>query len=78
VGLSATPGLLVTGLTPGGAAVLAGLRRGDLLIELNGAELRSEHDLHVALAGSPDSLTFGYLRAEMRDSATVNLPSLRK
>ncbi len=76
VGLSPTPGLLVTDLAPGGAAVHAGLRRGDLLIDLDGTALRSEHDLHVALVRSPASLTFDYLRGEQRGKVTVPIPLL--
>lgn len=41
VGLSDTPGLLVTDVTAGGAAERAGVRPGDLLVALDGTELRS-------------------------------------
>jgi DNA-binding MarR family transcriptional regulator len=75
VGLAPTPGLLVTDLVPGQSAALAGLRRGDLLIELDGSPLLSEHDLHIALAGSPVSLAVQYLRGEQRGSTTLHLPN---
>jgi DNA-binding MarR family transcriptional regulator len=76
VGLTPTPGLLVTDLVPGRAAALAGLRRGDLLIKLDGSDLLSEHDLHTALARRPVSLVVDYLRGEQRGSATVHPPTL--
>jgi DNA-binding MarR family transcriptional regulator len=41
VGLSDTPGLLVTAVAPGSPADGAGVRAGDLLVSLDGAELRS-------------------------------------
>jgi DNA-binding MarR family transcriptional regulator len=56
VGLSDTPGLLVTDVEPAGAAATAGILVGDLLVEVDGVPLRScvtlaEHTREAAGAG---------------------------
>lgn len=43
------PGLFIDELTPGGAAQLAGIRQGDVLIGLNGDPITSEDELSAAL-----------------------------
>lgn len=43
------PGVLLAGVRPGSAAEVGGLKRGDLLVELAGAEIRDIHDLMFVL-----------------------------
>ncbi|HZI63391.1 MAG TPA: PDZ domain-containing protein, partial [Thermoanaerobaculia bacterium] len=43
------PGVLLAGVRPGGPAEQAGMRRGDLLVELGGRAVRDIHDLMFAL-----------------------------
>ncbi len=43
------PGVLLAGVRPGGPAEQAGMRRGDLLVELAGRAVRDIHDLMFAL-----------------------------
>jgi Tol biopolymer transport system component len=43
------PGVLLAGVRAGGPAEKAGLRRGDLLVELGGKEIRDIHDLMFVL-----------------------------
>ena len=45
-------GLLLSGVRPGGGAEKAGLRRGDLIVELAGAEIRDIHDVMFVLRRS--------------------------
>ncbi|HWS56507.1 MAG TPA: PDZ domain-containing protein, partial [Pyrinomonadaceae bacterium] len=47
-----TRGLLVTGLDPDGPAAEAGIRRGDLIQELNRRPVATREDLRAALAGA--------------------------
>ena len=41
--------MLLAGVRPGGPADAAGMRRGDLLVELGGRPVRDIHDLMFAL-----------------------------
>lgn len=43
------PGVLLAGVRPGSAAEVGGLKRGDLLVELAGTEIRDIHDLMFVL-----------------------------
>jgi Tol biopolymer transport system component len=43
------PGVLLAGVRPGSAAEKAGMRRGDLLVELSGAAIRDIHDFMFVL-----------------------------
>jgi len=47
-----TPGVLLAGVRPGGAAEKAGMRRGDILIRLGKHEIRSVQDLGFALSAA--------------------------
>ena len=68
-------GLLVAQVTPGGPADRAGLRRGDLLLALDGAPLRATTTLLEALdrAHPGDRLRFDLLRAGASLSLEVTL-----
>jgi Tol biopolymer transport system component len=46
------PGVLLAGVRPGGPAEQAGLRRGDLLVELSGKPIRDIHDFMYILQNS--------------------------
>lgn len=62
VGLDERPGLLVLGTAPGGAAAIAGLRTGDLLVRSRTRELRSLTCLHQALQAAGASLPLEAVR----------------
>lgn len=76
MGLSDTPGLLVSEVTPGSPAEHAGLQEGDLLTAVDGAALRSCVDLaqhtHPGPAGA---LTFTVLRGSDALEVTVATPA---
>jgi hypothetical protein len=50
-------GVLLAGTRPGGPADLAGMRRGDLLVELAGTPIRDIHDLMFVLRGAKPGQT---------------------
>jgi DNA-binding MarR family transcriptional regulator len=54
VGLSDTPGLLVSAVEPGGPADAAGLVRGDLIVEMNGESAVSAVAFAELLEGLPE------------------------
>jgi DNA-binding MarR family transcriptional regulator len=73
VGLSDTPGLLVTEVAPGSAAARAGIERGDLITAIDGASTTSSAGLALLLdelAGCP-AATVTLLRGN--DQATAEL-----
>src|SRR5690348_609860 len=73
VGLSDTPGLLVTSVTAGSPAQRAGLQEGDLLTAVDGVPLRSCVDLaEWTRSGGDQPLTFSVLRGS--DRLDVSLP----
>jgi serine protease Do len=50
LGLSGRSGALVSDVTSGGPASMAGIRSGDVIVGFNGKEIRDEHDLPQAVA----------------------------
>lgn len=75
VGLSDTPGLLVTSTGPGGAAEAAGLRPGDLLVTVDRKPLRScvtlaDHTARAAATGT--GLRLGVLRGEQQIDLAIS------
>ena len=48
-------GLLVKAVVPGSAADSAGVKKGDILLELNGNKLTSAKDIHNAVKNKPDA-----------------------
>lgn len=80
VGLPIRDGLLVQGVEDGSPADRAGLRRGDLLVEAGGRELRSGDDLFAALdALEPGgSLTLAVVRGTEELSVAVGFAETRE
>lgn len=76
VGLSDTPGLLVTDTIAGTPAADAGLARGDLIVAVDGAESRAEDVLAAAIgrAGAGGALRLSVLRGDEAREVTVRLP----
>lgn len=76
VGLSDTPGLLVTDTIAGTPAAAAGLSRGDLIVAVNGAESRSEDVLAQAVsrAGPGGRLQLSVLRGNDPHQVTLHVP----
>jgi DNA-binding MarR family transcriptional regulator len=70
-GLRDHVGLLVTAVTPGRAAQVAGLRRGDLIVAAGGEPVRCVGDLVKALSDADGGLAITYLRADRRRSARL-------
>ena len=66
------PGVLLAGVRPGSAAEQAGLRRGDLLVELSGARtIRDIHDfMYVLQRAKPGEKTTAVV---VRDGQKVSL-----
>jgi DNA-binding MarR family transcriptional regulator len=77
VGLSDTPGLLVSGTIEGTPAATAGLARGDLIVAVDGAESRSEDVLARAIdrAGPGGRLRLSVLRGNDQHQVTVAIPA---
>jgi DNA-binding MarR family transcriptional regulator len=76
VGLSDTPGLLVTESIEGTPAAAAGLARGDLIVGVDGIESRSEDVLAQAIerAGPGGRLRLSVLRGNDHHQVTVTVP----
>lgn len=79
VGLSDTPGLLITDTIAGTPAAAAGLARGDLIVAVDGTESRSEDVLAQAIsrAGPGGRLRLSLLRGNDHHQATIHLPASR-
>lgn len=77
VGLSDTPGLLITETIAGTPAAVAGLARGDLIVAVDGAESRSEDVLAAAVdrAGPGGRLVVSVLRGDEPHQVTVRIPA---
>jgi DNA-binding MarR family transcriptional regulator len=77
VGLSDTPGLLITDTIPGTPAATAGLARGDLIVAVDGIESRSEDVLAQAInrKGPGAELWLSVLRGNDPHQVTVHIPA---
>jgi serine protease Do len=65
-------GLLVLGVSPGGAASVASLMIGDILVGVDGALFRSVNDLEIALQGNGERiLNLLFLRGDRRNIRRV-------
>lgn len=71
VGLSNTPGLLVTETLPGSAAARAGIAQGDLLTAVDGQEVRDGQALAGALLTGDGSVCVSLLRGETRETVAL-------
>jgi DNA-binding MarR family transcriptional regulator len=72
VGLSDRTGLLVDSVTPAGPAAAAGIRAGDVLLEVDGRPLASAVDLATATTAPTAGLEFVVLRGERRRTVTLD------
>ena len=75
LGLSAPSGILIRDLHPDSPLTSAGLRRGDLIIELDGdlVNSRQELDFRLATLGAGSTARLTYLRDEQERRASVRL-----
>jgi len=65
-------GLLVMGVTPGGAASIASLMIGDILVGIDGVLFRSVNDLEIALQGAVEGiLKLLFVRGDRRNIRRV-------
>ena len=73
LGMDEEHGVVITGIAPGSPAASAGLRREDVILEVDKAEIRSVKDLEKSLGESGD----GALLLIRRGDATVFVPIKR-
>ena len=73
LGMDEDHGVVITGVAPGSPAATAGLRREDVILEVDKAEIRSVADLEKSLGESGD----GALLLIRRGDATVFVPIKR-
>jgi serine protease Do len=73
LGVDEEHGVVITGVAPGSPAATAGLRREDVILEVDKAEIRGVKDLEKSLAGAED----GALLLIRRGDATVFVPIKR-
>jgi serine protease Do len=73
LGMDEDHGVVITGIAPGSPAASAGLRREDVILEVDKAEIRSVKDLEKTLGESGD----GALLLIRRGDATVFVPIKR-
>jgi S1-C subfamily serine protease len=73
-------GVLLAGTRPGGPADRAGMRRGDVLVELAGTAIRDIHDLMFVLRGAKPGQTSSavVLRDGERVTLTVTFDQARR
>jgi serine protease Do len=73
LGMDEANGVVITGVAPGSPAANAGLRREDVVLEVDKAEIKSVADLEKSLGESGD----GALLLIRRGDATVFVPIKR-
>ena len=73
LGVDEEHGVVITGVAPGSPAATAGLRREDVILEVDKAEIRGVKDLEKSLANADD----GALLLIRRGDATVFVPIKR-
>lgn len=76
VGLSDVAGVLVRGVSPDGPADGAGIREGDLIVQVDGRQIADVDDLHDALDAAPEDKEFRVvlLRGTDEVEVTVTIP----
>jgi DNA-binding MarR family transcriptional regulator len=75
VGLRDRVGLLVTNVTASGPAAAAGLRRGDLVVRVDGQPVRCVYDVAEALAGDNAEISLEYVRGERSRTVRMRVPA---
>ncbi len=80
LGLESRKGALVSQVTPGGPADTAGLRRGDVIVSLDGKPIDDLIELPRAVAKAPlgSTVTLGVLREGQRFTAEVEIGKLEE
>jgi S1-C subfamily serine protease len=73
VGLTNTPGLLVTDVVAGAAAARAGVVSGDLLVAVDDSPTRSEAALNAALEAAGRTAALHLLRGDSPVTLEINL-----
>jgi serine protease Do len=75
LGLGIRDGVLVSNVMPDTPAARAGLQRGDVIVEVDGARTRNAGQLrnHIAMAGANQTVTLGLWRDGARTDLTVKL-----
>lgn len=78
-GLKEVRGVIVNSITPNGPAAQAGLKQGDVILSLNGANISDGNELRnkVSAAAPNTEVTVGYLREGKDQSAKITLSEFR-
>jgi regulator of sigma E protease len=73
IGIYAWVDPVVDTVEPGGAAAIAGLRKGDILLTANGRPVRNTMDFFQELASKPEKVGLGYERAGVQETVPLVL-----
>ncbi len=71
IGIYAWTDPLVLSVAQGSAAALAGLRKGDKIVTIDGSPIRNTMDIYQALAAKPAKVSVGYERGGGQDTASL-------
>jgi serine protease Do len=80
LGLPTNKGVLVSGVTPGGPADKAGIKQGDVILQLNGHDVNSSNDLRntVAAMAPGSDVTLTILRNGSQQTVQAHLVELNE
>ncbi len=78
IGIDHRDGVLIENVMPGGGAEKAGLKKGDFITKVNGADIRTEPELleQIARYKPGDHISLTYVRSGKTNVATVELKNL--
>ena len=71
IGIYAWTDPIVSSVVPGSAAALAGLHKGDRLVEIDGRPIRNTMDIYQSIASKPAKVSIGIIRGGAADSASL-------